>query len=157
MNFLMGWQYAAYALVAGLMLGYVKGCTDEKERFDSFKASVEAVGKAQEAATKARIANNKKAKEEIDAQNVKALAGLSARLADARRRLREYASRSVVPAAPTTSGRPQGEVCYDNAELGRRVDEALRTFQERTLELIRRGEEAMIDRKSWSDWSERVE
>lgn len=147
-------QYIGYALIAGLALGYLKGCSDEKERFESFKVAVEAAGEAQAKATKERIARQKQVTKEVSDANVKALAGLAARLADARRSLREYASRSAVPAASTSAGRPEGEVCYDNAELGRRVDEALRVFSERTLELIRRGEEALIDRKSWADWDE---
>lgn len=150
-------QYIGYALVVGLALGYLKGCSDEKERFDDFKVAVHAVGKAQEDATKKTIARQKQVTQEVTDANVKALAGLAARLADARRELREYSSRGAVPAAPTSTGRPQGEVCYDNAELGRRVDAALRVFSERTLELIRRGEEAMIDRKSWADWEAGVQ
>lgn len=115
--------------------GYLKGCSDEKERFDDFKTMVEATGKAQEERTAARIAHDELLKEEADNDHQVALAELRAHV----KRLRRDADRSVLPATPAGSKCPDGQTCYDLGELDRAVREytaGLRALADQCSQMI---------------------
>lgn len=125
--------------------GYLKGCADEKERFDDFKAMVEAAGKAQEDRTAARIAHDGLLKEEADEENRMA----RDRLLAAIRKLRsERPSGSFVPAAASCTDRPAA-ACLDRAILER----AIRDLDAGVQGLVDEGSSAVTDLDSAKRWA----
>lgn len=87
--------------------GYLKGCADEKERFDTFKAEVEAAGKAQQERTKATIAEDRKRKEKADEEHAAAIADLARKLRDARSR--PVSTPAACPSDPDGANRYRAE------------------------------------------------
>jgi hypothetical protein len=90
------------------VLGYVKGCTDEKGRFDDFKTAQAAIAQAQEAHTKQVIVEQKTAKEKADAENAAAHAALDSE------RLRKQRTRTII--LPTPTACPGGTAPADRSE-----------------------------------------
>lgn len=133
-------------VVALFPLGYMKGCSDEKERFDAFKESVAAVGKAQEERTKERTAADKAAKEKADEENRVARDRLLATIGKLRR---ERAGSSFVPAAPSCPERP-ASACLDRAELER----ALRNLDAGVQGLVDEGSKAVTDLNTAKRWAQ---
>lgn len=149
----------AFGLVAALVLGaYVKGCSDERERHEAFRAQVEAIGKAQHERTLARIAEAKLRKKEADDAHAKEIAALRRRVADAERRMRDaiHASGGPVPAVPgTAESSPSGEglVCFQRDELDRGIRAALERFLVGTAGVLSRGDEARTAFKTCAEWA----
>jgi hypothetical protein len=122
-------RLAGIVLVVMLFpLGYLKGCSDEKERFEAYKGQVAAVGKAQEERTAARIALDNLLKEEADEDNRAAHARLQSAIGELRR---ERARRSIVPAAPAGATSPD-RITFDRAAL----DRAIRDFDSELTRII---------------------
>lgn len=94
---------------------YMKGRHDVQVHFDEFKATVKAVGEAQEARTRERITQDKQRKVKADEDNRRALDVFRAGIERLRR---ERAGGGQLPPAPADSGRPD-LACYDRAELQR--------------------------------------
>lgn len=110
-------------LIAVLIAGaYVTGCTHEKERFDQYKLMVKAVGEAQEARTRERIASDKLKKEKVDRDHKTALGTLKR---DRDRLQRQLASGSVLPAA-SPGTRDPSRVTLDRAEFDRAFEQFAR-------------------------------
>lgn len=139
-------QFIAYALIAGLTLGYVKGCTDEKHRFDEYKVAVKAVGQAQEAWATALGKLNRKRKDIANAENLKLRADLT--LTTDRLRVARAGSRYVPPAAP---GAKRPDIApFDRAELER----AIRVFADEAAGIVEEGDKARIDLDTAKRWAQ---
>lgn len=143
----------AYIRIAGIVivlllfpLGYLKGCSDEKEDFDAYKATVAAAGKAQEERTKVRIAEDKKAKEKADAEHDKVLAALNARIASLRARRTD--SGFMPPATPGTAS--PDVATFNRSELER----ALRTLDSEVQGIADEGSKAVIDLDAAKAWAQ---
>jgi hypothetical protein len=141
-------------------LGYLKGCSDEKEDYDAFKATVAAAGKAQEDRTKARIADDKKAKERSDRdyqERIDRLNNLASRQHD---ELQHAASSSIVPtvpAAPRGSGSAAQQsanvVCFARDRLSQGISAELSSFAERFSASAQTGASAIAGFKACATWA----
>jgi hypothetical protein len=136
-------QYLLLAIVFAAVAGYWKGCTDEKERFDDYRAAVEAVGKAQDERTKARIDSSRVAKREADLAHEKLIGDLlsthTAELDGMRKRV--SAGSRIVPTVPGAAKGRGGEIgCYKADVLDERVRAALDKFITGAATVLRRGE-----------------
>lgn len=138
-------SWVVYALLGGLLVGYVKGCTDEKQRFASFKAAVTAVGQAQEDRTRARVARDKQRKKESDNENLKLRADYQL-LAG---RLRERARAGVLPERPAPAGRPAA-IAFNWDDL----DRALRDLDTGVRGLVEEGDQDRIDLDTARRWAQ---
>lgn len=148
----------AFGLLAAVAIGgYIKGCSDERERFDAFKAQVEAVGEAQRERTLARIAEAKLRKKEADDAHAKEMARLRARLRDTERRMRDALDTGggPVPAVPGTpgSGDASGLICFDREALDRGLRGALERLLAGTAGVIARGDEARAALRACAEWA----
>lgn len=124
---------------------YIKGCSDEKERFDSYKQVVKAVGEAQEARTRERIAADKLRKKETDDAHQIALAAVRR---DRERLRRDLAGRSFLPPATPAAGSP-ARITFDRAEL----DRALGEFARGAAEIAGEGDEAREGLNAGRRWA----
>ena len=140
-------KWAAYGLAAGLLVGYVKGCTDEAERGAEFRATVEAMGKAAEERAAATRATREAITKAKDKSYAKRLAVVTAD----RDRLRRGAARSILPPAPADSRRPD-LACFDRGEL----DLALRAYREGVGDLVTEGAAFAVSIESAREWWDEV-
>lgn len=141
----LGWRVGIYALLIGLVTGYVKGCTDEKVRSASFEGAVAAIGEQQEKMARTIGAANKKRKGDSDAENLKLRTDynlLSVKLRASRARS------SIVPPAAPGASRP-AVAAFDRAELER----ALRDFEAEVTGLVEEGDRARIDLDTVKRWA----
>ena len=146
--------YLLLILGALLVGAYVKGCSDEKARFDSYKLAVKAVGEAQEARTKERIAKDKLAKKEADDAHAEKLKDLTARnTATVKRLQRELTSLRILPTVPGAAEGGTGLLCFQADELERRMDGALAKLLDRTAGVLQRGAEAGAVAETCSAWA----
>lgn len=136
-------NWAALALVALVCGAYVKGCSDERERFDDFKEQLEATSKRQKEWRDARIATQQRITTESNEAFKAELKGLRTRNADLANQLRKRASADIVPTSPNApSGDPGGgEICYDRARLAGGVRDAVDRFLGRSLTSVSGGSE----------------
>lgn len=148
------WMVYVLTAVALTLGGYVKGCSDEHTRFEEYKITVKAVGQAQEANTRARIARDKLLQKETDENYRKALSNLRGRHTRELERLRDEqrASGSVVPAPGSAPGRGD-KVCYDRRKLAERLDSALAGLLATTTPSLQRGDELGTALKACVDWA----
>lgn len=137
--------YGALAILLAGMTGYMKGCSDEKERGAAYKAAVKSVGDAQEARTKERILLDKQRKKEADNENRK----LHADLDVATKRVRERARGSYVPPAAPGAKRPE-LAAFDRAEL----DRTIREFTQEVAGFIEQGDQARLDLDTVKRWAQ---
>lgn len=132
------------AVTAGILLAtavtgvvvQTKRLEAEKVAFADFRADVREKGRAAAEAARAKAADDKRRKEQIDDQHAFEV-GVVRR--DSERLRRALASRSLVPAAPATSSRPD-LACFNRAEL----DGALRGFAEGARGLVGEGDESTV-------------
>lgn len=133
-------------LVLLLAGAYVKGCSDERERFVSFKAAVAAEGRAAEERTRRRIAADKELKRKADERYAKEKLVLTGKLAAAHKRLRDNSRGSILPAAGPGSKRPD-RITFDRAELDgafRGFDSEIRGILDETTTIVGEGDEARL-------------
>lgn len=139
-------QYIRLAAIVAVVLlfpaGYLKGCSDEKERFDEYRGAVEAVGQEQEKRTAARIADDNRLREEADHDHQEALRRIDARGVAALARVRdELARRSIVPAVPQApGGGDDPPACFDRGRLNAELVGVLERHAERLSRIAREGE-----------------
>lgn len=116
--------------------------------FEEFKIETRTAGRVQEEQTKARIAEERAAKEKADAENARAVARLNATI----RKLRdERASSSFVPNAASATASPE-RACFDRPELER----ALRDFDSEAARLVDEGSKAVVDLDTAKRWAQNV-
>lgn len=154
--FFLNLRIYLYIAAACLIVGYVAGCEGERQRGAEFKGGVEALGRAAQESADRIAAKNIKSKKDTQNENAGALRTLADMYADADRKLHERPSGGYVPSTGGSPGRPEGEVCFDQAELDRRIDDSVRRLQSRTQAILRKGDEALIDRWSWGSWYSRT-
>lgn len=145
---LVPWYLRAAALaalaVALVGYGYTKGLDRGQTKLDAFVAKVGELAHKQ-AERNAREIGKREAITELLAQEHEDEAQmLRARNADLARRLRDAnASTRVVPAVPSATGRPDGEVCYDSIQLDRALRASLGRLSERLARIVGDGDEAL--------------
>ena len=135
-------------LTVGVLMvaSFFYGLSIGNERLESYQAVVKAVGEAQEANTKLRIAADKQRKEKADAKLTKDIAGFKRTIAGLRR---DRPSSSFVPAAPAGSSRPD-LICFDRAEYQR----ADGSFTEGARRLADEGTESTLGLDAAKAWAQ---
>ena len=146
-------NWKIFAILALLAAAYVKGCSDEKERFDQFRAAVEATGRAQEELTKARISQSQSITTEQNDAYEKKLAELSITNSGLRARLRTDTSRGVVPPVPSTAQGSPGTICFERDKLNRGILSALDTLLTGVAGVLQRGDEAGVALRTCAAWA----
>jgi len=120
------------------------GLSIGNERLESYQLAVKAVGQAQEANTKLRIAADKQRKEKADAANKKLVAdnaALGKRLRNERAR-----SRFVPPAAP-------GARSPDTAKINRaELERTIQRLDDRVSGIIAQCDKGRIDLDTAKEW-----
>jgi hypothetical protein len=142
-------RYVLIASAFALTLLYA-GCEHKrakswKEKYQTFLIQTEAVGKAQEAATKAKILSDKLVKDTADAEHAATVKSLN----DTLSRLRsERASRSYLP--PAAPGAPSAQrACLSRPDAER----AIREFVEGAGRLLEEGDRAIVDLNTAKAWA----
>lgn len=151
--------FAVAALVAG---GYVKGCSDEKERFDEHLALDKVLGEAQTKWSQRRTAQGKDITKGKDAENAEVHRKLDVALghvgffAD---ELRKRPSGSIVPAVPSASegggtvAGDGGAICFGRDRLRDGIEGSLGRFGERFREIAKRGAAAVANFQTCATWA----
>lgn len=123
-----------------------------KKEYAEFVAKVKALGEVQEVITKAKDAENHKAKERADEQNRKAKRDLAGLYDAYSKLLNANSSSSNLPAAAASSPSPNS-ITFDRAALDRGLATADEILQSGAAKILRRGDEAIADldvAKAWS-------
>lgn len=119
---LMGYAVLAAVVVIGALGISLKVQTSRlesvKAEYAQFKGGVEALGKAAEAATKAKEAADNERKVKADAEN-KATAAANARTISELRHQRDSARSGFLSSTPSNSRCPDKQTCFDSADLQR--------------------------------------
>lgn len=116
--------------------------------FDKFKGGVAALGeKAKEEALRKEL-EDKQRKEKADEENRSTVATLNARVSQLRRE-RDAARSSIVPPSPSGSKCPEGQACFDRAELER----TLREHRQAVRGLVDEGSQVEIDLGTARKWA----
>lgn len=155
---------------------YMKGCSDEKQRFDDFVQAAERLGKQQEAWAKEISARNNRSKQEVERAAKVERDRLIAEHAVALERVRRNADRNELPrgrpgtAKPVPPGggagiatapkpeqpKPSNVICYDADRLNAGVRAAYDRLLERAGRLVQRGTDGLTDSRWWGDFSRQV-
>lgn len=151
-----------FALVLLVASAYVKGCSDEKERFDEFKGAVAAIGKAQHEKS-VRIAADQKAittkKDANHAETKRHLDLALGRVGDLAGELRKRPGRSIVPPVPASAGGGEagagdsGIICFASDRLRAGIEGSLQRFGERYRGLAGRGAGAIAGFETCATWA----
>lgn len=142
------WLWVALAVAAAGLAA--SGWQNEREAFASYRGAVEALNKAAQDRTRARIALDKSRKETADAQNsAAALAWLAA--VDRMRRAAGPVG-PIVPAAAPGAVDP-GRVCFDRAQLEREIRGALEGFRASARGLVDEGSTARLKLDTAIRWA----
>lgn len=164
------WLYlalGALVLAVGVQTKRVQWAKEDaakvQSEFDRFKGGVAALGEKARADAAAREAADKQRKENADAENKHAHEALRrehARMAGERDRLRherDAARRSLVPAAPAGSRCPDGQACFERAELERALQrhrERIRAGSDRAAGLAHEGSQIEADLATARRWAQ---
>lgn len=157
------------------LLGFIRGCSDEKQRFDAHLELDDAIQKAQLERKLAIEERNRQIQQEVENDQINEMALLQSDLDDANQRLRESELRRFVPQpSRSTSGSVQsscpvaGErdflnrvyfgqtVCYDAELLDQGIRERVGRIRERLKGLAQRSVDALDDDKWWGDWARKI-
>lgn len=158
----VGDNWKLFALVALVCGAYVKGCSDENERFDQFKGTVDAIGKAQETWAKKRTADQKAitTKKDIDHEETKRQLGLAlGHVGNLSGELRKRPSGSIVPRIPATAeggdggAGDGGVICFARERLRSGLDGLLQRLGERYRGLVGRGAGAITNFETCATWA----
>ena len=156
------WRILAVVGIVGL--SYVKGCSDEKERFDAYKDQLAAAGEAHEKWAARYRASQKAITRGKELDHEARIAALRGSNSDLARQLLSATGSvrvvSIVP-KPAPGGTDPGQVCFDQAQLDARIlaaVERLRASRETLLRgalgILQRGDEtgqALITYDMWTD------
>lgn len=118
-----------------------------KQEYANFKGGVEALGRAAEKQTAARIAADKLNKETTDANHAKTLAALRA---DNQRLLNARSSRSILPASTATAGSVEASTIRFDRGL---LDDAIRRLDAGVSGIAEQGDEARLSLNVARQWS----
>lgn len=158
-------------LVAAAAFGFLKGCEDEKGRFDAFKAAQELVAAVQAEHTKQVNDRNRRAMKEVEDAARKDREEHAARFAALYRRYHDGVlndpGTGIVPGhafGSTQPLQPGSVLCFDRDRLEQGVVGALRDYArsmapvtERLAALVERGDGGLQDSLWWGRWSRQVD
>jgi hypothetical protein len=157
-------QYARLAAIIFVVLlfpaGFIVGCVDEKDRFDTYRDQVKAAGEAQEKWTAGRILADKKLKKDTDDAWKKRMARLNREhdafaaelLASAHLGLMPPAG----PAAPGSGGAEEdgpNVVCFARDRLSEGISRELSSFAGRYAGGVQVGASAIAGFKACTEWA----
>lgn len=145
LNLGLGWRVGIYALLLGLVLGYTKGCTDEKVRGARFEGAVAAIGKQQEKWAHDVGARNKQRKGEADAENIKLRTDYNLLSVKLRK---QRAGSNLLP-APSGAADSDKRITFERPDLER----ALSDFEAEVTGLVEEGDRARIDLDTVKKWA----
>lgn len=149
-------DYKTWALGAAFLISSLLGL-QEYGRFASYRATVAAIGKAQDERTATRIESDRQTKERIDRDHKARVATLNRDLAVAK--LRERAGSSLLPTVPTAppgSGggeADRGIVCFSRERLSQGLSASLQRFAGQLEGSIQRGASAIAGFESCALWA----
>lgn len=153
------WRAIGALVIALLLYGYIETLRLERDHAYKveaqakadlllFKTEVAALGKKAESDKNAKEAADQLKKEKADAENSAALAVLAG---DIKRLRDERDSRaSTIPERPAGSKCPDGQACFDRAELER----ALRDYRSEVRRLVDEGAAVTIDLNTAKRWAQ---
>jgi len=139
--------------------GYLKGCSDEKGRFDAYKGQVKAAGEAQEQRTLKIIRDDKQAAKEADDAYKAQIDRITDSHAAILAKLRANARRSIVPPVPPAPAGGQGVeqnpavVCFARDRLSQGLSGVLQRYGERAAASAQRGASAIAAIESCAGWA----
>lgn len=140
----------AYAGVVRLQRDHARAeLAREHAEFETFKVRVAAEGEIARQRAEAIAAHDELLKEEADEENRQAHGRLRADIARLRHE-RDRARSSLVPPAPAASKCPDGQACFDRAEL----DGALRRYRDGVRGLVDEGSAVTIDLNTAKRWAQ---
>ena len=151
LGILLALSVAANGILSKLYVGAKEDVARVQQAFDSFKAQVKVEGEAAQKKADAEIAAHKLAKEQADAENVKAKSDLAG-LYTAYRSLRDQrirAGSSFLPASAPGAANPQ-TACFDRTGL----DSALSKFDSGVTGLLEGGDKAIVDLNTARAWAQ---
>lgn len=119
-----------------------------KQEYATFKGGVAALGEQAKAAAAKQALHDLKNRERTDDENARRIAAFRTAIAQLRDE-RDRARSSIVPPNPAGSKCPDGQACFDRAELER----ALRAFRAGSRGLTDEGSEVTIDLDSAKAWA----
>lgn len=122
-----------------------------RAEYAQFKGGVEALGLAAKKATAEQEARDKANKEKADAENVHTTATLRADI-ERLRRDRDGARSRILPQTPGGSKCPDGQACFERAELER----ALRDYRSAIRGLVDEGSAVTVDLDTAKRWAAKV-
>lgn len=161
-------------MVAVGSYGFLRGCEDEKQRFDEHVKLDEALGAAQLARTLSVNAQNKAFQEEVEHESTFELAGLLGDLGAADERLREHANRRILPVAGRGPDKPvqpscsPGErdflvaiyagstVCYGVEQLDQGIQRIVGRAIGRARGIAEPAVIAIDDARWWGEWGRKI-
>jgi len=117
-----------------------------KAEYEHFKGGVEALGLAAKKAAADKEAQDKLRKEQADVENKRTTDAL---LADIKRLRDSRSGRRIVPPAPAASKCPDGQACFDRAQL----ELALRDYRSAIRGLVDEGSQITIDLDTAKNWA----
>lgn len=115
--------------------------------FEVFKDKVTALGMQAKKDAKAKEALDLKRKDAANHENALALTNLADTVAKLRNK--RDSGRSIVPPAPAASKCPNGQACFDRAELER----ALRDYRSEIRQLVDEGSAVTVDLNTAKKWA----
>lgn len=132
-----------------LAMGYgataTKYAVHEHDALISYKSTVEAIGKAQEAENRKIEADNQKRKETADAEHLQAISALNVRIAGLRS---ANARQFIVPGITAQTGSPD-RTCFASSELER----AIRSLDQDVQGFVDEGSKAVADLNTAKAWA----
>ena len=117
-------------------------------KYEQFVGGVAAIGHAAEAANAKQALNDLKAKERADDENKRVTTALRVGI-ERMRHDRDSARSSIVPPAPAGSKCPDGQACFDRAELER----TLRDYRSEVRGLVDEGSAVTVDLDTAKKWA----
>lgn len=118
-----------------------------RAEYEAFKAKVEVLGQAAKKAAEAQEAADRLRKEQADAENKRSTDAL---LADIKRLRDARSGRRIVPPSPVASKCPDGQACFQRAEL----EQSLRDYRSGIRGLVDEGSAVTVDLDSARRWAQ---
>lgn len=156
---LANWRILVFGMVV-LILGIQTGrlalaqreVATLKNEFAAFKGGVAALGEKAKADALAKQTADKERKDKADAENKRTADALRADI-ERLRLERDRANRRLLPAAPSGSKCPEGQACFDRAELEREIRGRMDEVRAELRKLVDEGSAVTIDLDTAKRWA----